>query len=81
MGAIILLFIVVNLQLKLVIPVVSELFFVVLLVSLSYMNRREQPIGITLFHFAIAFGVFKLNNLKRYSTVSLMCFFDFFPEA
>ena len=42
MSAIILLFIVVNLQLKLVIPVVSELFFVVLLVSLSYMNRREQ---------------------------------------
>lgn len=39
MGAIILLFIVINLQLKLVIPVVSELFFVVLLVSLSYMNR------------------------------------------
>ena len=66
MGAIILLFIVVNLQLKLVIPVVSELFFVVLLVSLSYMNRREQPIGITLFHFAIAFGVFKLNNFLFY---------------
>ena len=66
MGAIILLFIVINLQLKLVIPVVSELFFVVLLVSLSYMNRREQPIGITLFHFAIAFGVFKLNNFLFY---------------
>lgn len=65
-GAIILLFIVINLQLKLVIPVVSELFFVVLLVSLSYMNRREQPIGITLFHFAIAFGVFKLNNFLFY---------------
>ena len=65
-GAIILLFIVISLQLKLVIPVVSELFFVVLLVSLSYMNRREQPIGITLFHFAIAFGVFKLNNFLFY---------------
>lgn len=65
-GAIILLFIVINLQLKLVIPVVSELFFVVLLVSLSHMNRREQPIGITLFHFAIAFGVFKLNNFLFY---------------
>lgn len=66
MGAIILLFIVINLQLKLVIPVVSELFFVVLLVSLSYMNRREQPIGITLLHFAIAFGIFKLNNFLLY---------------
>jgi len=65
-GAIILLFIVINLQLKLVIPVVSELFFVVLLVSLSYMNRREQPIGITLFHFVIAFGIFKLNNFLLY---------------
>lgn len=65
-GAIILLFIVISLQLKPVIPVVSELFFVVLLVSLSYMNRREQPIGITLFHFAIAFGVFKLNNFLFY---------------
>lgn len=65
-GAIILLFIVINLQLKLVIPVVEELFFVVLLVSLSYMNRREQPIGITLFHFVIAFGIFKLNNFLLY---------------
>ncbi len=65
-GAIILLFIVINLQLKLVIPVVAELFFVVLLVSLSYMNRREQPIGITLFHFVIAFGIFKLNNFLLY---------------
>ncbi len=65
-GAIILLFIVISLQLKLVIPVVSELFFVVLLVSLSYMNRREQPIGFTFFHFDITFGVFKLNNFLFY---------------
>lgn len=71
-GAIILLFIVISLQLKLVIPVVSELFFVVLLVSLSYMNRREQPIGITLFHFAIAFGVFKLNNFLFYPREDLI---------
>ena len=73
-GAIILLFIVINLQLKLVIPVVADFFFVVLLVSLSYMNRREQPIGITLFHFAIAFGVFKLNNFLFYPREVLIFF-------
>ncbi|MHC5269209.1 sensor histidine kinase [Enterococcus sp. LJL98] len=66
LGATLLLLLVIYLQIKLIIPVVSELFFVVFLVSLSYMNRRDQSIGITLFHFVLAFGLFKLNNFLFY---------------
>ncbi|MEG0292714.1 sensor histidine kinase [Enterococcus sp.] len=65
-GVIMTLLIVANLQRRLVFPVVADLFFIVLLVSLSYMNRREQPIGITLLHLVCAFGVFQLNNFLLY---------------
>lgn len=65
-GVIMTLLIVANLQRRLVFPVVADLFFIVLLVSLSYMNRREQPIGTTLFHLVCAFGVFQLNNFLLY---------------
>ena len=66
-GSVLLLFIVINLELKLTVPIVSELFFMVLLVALSYMNRREQPIAITLFYFVIAYSIFQLNNFLLYS--------------
>lgn len=65
-GVIMTLSIVANLQHRFVFPAVSDLFFIVLLVSLSYMNRREQPIGTTLFHLVCAFGVFQLNNFLLY---------------
>lgn len=65
-GVIMTLLIVTNLQRRLVFPVVVDLFFIVLLVSLSYMNRREQPIGITLLHLVCSFGVFQLNNFLLY---------------
>lgn len=65
-GVIMTLSIVANLQHRFVFPAVSDFFFIVLLVSLSYMNRREQPIGTTLFHLVCAFGVFQLNNFLLY---------------
>lgn len=65
-GVIMTLSIVANLQHRFVFPAVSDFFFIVLLVSLSYMNRREQPIGTTLFHLVCAFGVFQLNNFLFY---------------
>ena len=61
-GALLLLMVSISVQLKLIIPAVPDLFFAVLLLALSYLDRREQPIGVSLFRFVVSYSIFILNN-------------------